>query len=188
MPKNRVVLILLACLLVALAIVVFAPFVVSNGLRIWLHWQAHREQLKIELGKISAPFLRPVSIERVRVTSEKGAATQVDLTAEHATLHLHLARMLGGRDDGIHAISIQNVRAEIRRDFAETRTAGFNWGALQSLLPTNFDVAHLDLRVENGPTIVFLRNAAISGSQIEAGRFSAGEFAITSPMLRQTFW
>src|SRR5438132_9258558 len=154
MPKNRVVLILLASLLVALAIIVFAPFVVSNGLRFWLHWQAHREQLKIELGKISAPFLRPVSIERVRVTSEKGAVTQVELTAERATLHLHLARMLRGRDDGVHAISIQNVRAEIRRDFTETRSAGFNWGALQSLLPTNFDVAHVDLRCENGPTVL----------------------------------
>ena len=115
MPKNRVVLILLASLLVALAIIVFAPFVVSNGLRVWLHWQAHRQQLRIELGKIAAPFLRPVSVERVRVTSEKGAATQVEVTAERAILHLHLTRMLGGREDGIHALSIQNVRAEIRR-------------------------------------------------------------------------
>src|SRR5207302_783466 len=67
------------------------------------------------------------------------------------------------------------------------RPAHFNWTALQTLLPVNFDIAHFDLRVENGPTVVFLRNAAISGNQIEAGHFSAGEFAITSPLLRQTF-
>src|SRR2546430_9753273 len=63
----------------------------------------------------------------------------------------------------------------------------FNWTALQSLLPANFDIAHLDFRVENGPTVILLRNAAISGSQIEAGRFSAGELTITSPLFRQTF-
>src|SRR5207244_10323840 len=63
----------------------------------------------------------------------------------------------------------------------------FNWTALQSLLPANFDIAHLDSRVENGPTVILLRNASLSGNQIEAGRFSAGELTITSPLFRQTF-
>src|SRR5260370_27508245 len=65
--------------------------------------------------------------------------------------------------------------------------ASFTWTALQMLLPANVDIGHLDLRVENGPTVVLLRNPSISGNQIEAGRLSAGEFAITSPLLRQTF-
>jgi hypothetical protein len=186
MPKNRLILISLTLVAVALGAIVFAPLVVSNGLRLWLHWQAHRQKLTIEIGKISSPFLRPVSIERIRVTGEKGAATGIELNAERAILHLRLAGIFAGRDS-IHGLSIQSVRLEIRRDFAETRPAGFNWGALQSLLPANFDISHLDLRVENGPTVVFLRNAAISGNQIEAGRFSAGEITITSPWLRQTF-
>src|SRR5207237_7570342 len=67
------------------------------------------------------------------------------------------------------------------------KAARFNWRALEKLLPVNFGIGHLDLRVENGATIVLLRDAAISGNQIEAGRFTAGEFAITSPLLRQTF-
>jgi hypothetical protein len=67
------------------------------------------------------------------------------------------------------------------------RIGHFNWSALQSILPTNFAVAHLDLRIENGSTILLLRNAAISGNQIESGRFSAAEFSITSPILRQSF-
>jgi hypothetical protein len=187
MPKNRLVLISLVVVLVAVATIVFAPFFVSNGLRLWLHWQAHRQQLQIELGKISAPFLRPISIERVRVTSEKGSATGIELTAEHTVIHLRLANVIAGRSDAIHGLSIQNARAEIRRDFGKTRTTSFNWRALQSLLPANFDISHLDLRVENGPTVILLRNAVISGNQIEAGGFSAGEFRITSPLLRQSF-
>ena len=75
MPKNRLLLISLALLMVALGAIVFAPFIVSNGLRLWLHWQANRQHLKIEIGKITAPFLRPVSIERIRGTSEKGTAS-----------------------------------------------------------------------------------------------------------------
>src|SRR6266480_1554854 len=182
MPKNRLLLVSLTILMVALGTVVFAPFVVSNGLRLWLHWQAHRQHLKIEVAKIAAPFLRPVSIERIRVTSEKGAATQIELTAEHTILHFSLA------GHGVRMLSIQTARAEVRPDYsASVKPARFNWTALQAMLPANFDIGHLDLRVENGPTVVLLRNAAISGNQIEAGRFSAGEFTITSPMFRQTF-
>src|SRR5437588_2368411 len=188
MPKNRLLLISLAILMWALGTVVFAPFVVSNGLRLWLHWQAHRQQLKIELGKISAPLLRPVSIVRIRGTSKPGAATQIELNAEQTILHPSLAKILTGRGDGVRALSIQRARAEIRRDYPQSvKPARFNWTALQAMLPANFDIGHLDLRVENGPTVVLLRNAAISGNQIEAGRFSAGEFAITSPMFRQSF-
>src|SRR5438270_5459131 len=184
MPKNRLLLISLATLIVLLGTIVFAPFVVSNGLRLWLHWQAHRQQLKIEIGKITAPFLRPVSIERIRVTSEKGAAPQIEFIAEHTILRFSLV----GRGDGVRTLSIQTARAQVRRDYSESaRTARFNWTALQALLPANFDIAHLDLRVENGPTVILLRNAAISGNQIEAGRFSAGELTITSPLFRQTF-
>src|ERR1700719_2613541 len=188
MPKNRLLLISGTTLIVVLGTIVFAPFVVSNGIRFWLHWQAHRQQLKIELGKIAAPLLRPISIERIRVTSEKGAAPQIELNAERAILHLSLAKILAGRGDGVRTLSIQTARAQIRRDYSESaRPARFNWTALQSLLPANFNIAHLDLRVENGPTVVLLRNAAISGNQIEAGRFSAGELTITSPLFRQTF-
>ncbi|HVI81595.1 MAG TPA: hypothetical protein VM717_02535 [Chthoniobacterales bacterium] len=189
MRKNRLLLMMsFAALMVALGTVVFAPFVASNGLRIWLHWQAHRQQLKIELGKTSAPLLRPVSIERIHVTSEPGSATRIDFTGEQAQFHLRLIRIVSGKGDGIRTLSINTARVEIRRDYSESaRPARFNWGALQSLLPANFDIAHLDLRVENGPTVVVLHNGAISGNQIESGRLTAGEFTIASPLLRQTF-
>src|SRR5437763_15773300 len=119
MRKNRLLLISLAVLIVALGTVVFAPFVVSNGLRLWLGWQAHRQQLKIEFGKISAPFLRPVLIERIRVTNVPGAPTQIDLNADHIVLGFRLAKMVSGRGDGIRASPIKTARAENRRHYVD---------------------------------------------------------------------
>jgi hypothetical protein len=187
MPRKRLLLIAFV-VLAALAGFALSPIIIASALRGWLHWQAHRQHLKIELGKIDAPFLRPVSIKRIRITNKAGVSTQIELIAEHAIVRLNLARIVAAKADGVHGLSIQNARAEIRRDFAGgKRPLDFNWRALQALLPANFDITHLDLRVENGPTVVLLRNAAISGNQIEAGRFSAGEFSITSPLFRQTF-
>ncbi|HET9801068.1 MAG TPA: hypothetical protein VFP82_05220, partial [Chthoniobacterales bacterium] len=144
--------------------------------------------MKIEYGKISAPLLRPVSVDHIRVSSEPGSGTKIDLNGEQAVFHLNLAKILAGRGAGIRALSIKNARAEVRRDYSEgAQSTPFNWSALQTLLPTNFEIAHLDLRVENGPTVVVFRNGAISGNQIESGRFNAGEFTITSPLFRQSF-
>src|SRR5258708_33000114 len=146
MRKNRLILISLATVMVALGTIVFAPFVVSNGLRIWLHWQAHRQELKIDIGKISAPFLRPVSVERIRVTSKPGSATQIELNAEQTILRFSLFTVLNWPGDGVRALSIKTARAEIRRDYSESvRPGRFNWAALQSILPASFDIARLDL-------------------------------------------
>lgn len=187
MPRKRLLLIAFV-VLAALAGLALSPVIIASALRGWLHWQAHRQHLKLELGKIDAPFLRPVSIERIRITNAAGVSTQIELNVEHAILRLDLARIVAAKANGVHGLSILNAHAEIRRDFAGgKRPLDFNWRALQALLPANFDIAHLDLRVENGPTVVLLRNAAISGNQIESGRFSAGEFSITSPLFRQTF-
>lgn len=188
MRNNRLLLISLALLLVAIGMIVFAPFVVSNGLRIWLRWQAHHQHLKIEYGKVFAPLLRPVSVDRIRVSSEPGSATKIDLNGEQAIFHLNLVKILSGRGAGIRTLSIKNARVEIRRDYSESaQPAPFNWSALQSVLPLNFEIARLDLRVENGPTVIVLHNGAISGNQMESGRFNAGEFTITSPLFRQSF-
>ena len=187
MPRKRLLLIAIIVLAV-LAGIALTPTLITGALRGWLYWQARRQHLKLELGKIDAPFLRPVSIERVRITNEPEVATQIELNAEHATLRLKLAKIIAGKFDGIHGLSIQNARLDVHRDFAGAkRPLVFNWRGLQALLPSNFDIARLELRVENGPSVVLLRNAAISGNQIESGRFSADEFAISSPLFRQTF-
>ncbi|HXY60377.1 MAG TPA: hypothetical protein VEH26_02095 [Chthoniobacterales bacterium] len=187
---SRTRLLLLAFVLMAvLAGIALSPVLIASSLRGWLHWQAHRQHLKIELGKINARFLRPVLIERIRITNEAGESTQIELVAEHVVLRLNLARLIAAKTNGVRWLTVENTHAEIRRDFSGSKRPldDFNWRALQLLLPANFDITHLDVRVENGPSVVLLRNASISGNQIESGRFSAGEFAITSPLFRQTF-
>jgi len=152
MPKNRLLLISLAALIVALGTIVFAPFVVSNGVRLWLRWQTHRQQLKIELGKVAAPFLRPVSIERIRVTSQTGAATQIELNAEGAVLHLSLAKILAGRGDGVRTLSIQAARAEIRRDYSEkARAMPFDWTAPPSFCSGTLRFPEIKLKPDVSP-------------------------------------
>ena len=187
MPRNRLLLIAVL-VLAALAGIALSPALVTGALRSWLYWQARRQHLKLELGKMDAPLLRPISIERLRITNEAAVATQIELTAEHATLRLKLAKIIGGKFDGVHGLLIENARLEIRRDFTGGKQPlNFNWRALQALLPANFTINRLDLRVENGPSVVLLRNASVSGNQIESGRFSADEVSVTSPLFRQTF-
>jgi hypothetical protein len=187
MPRKRLLLIAFVAL-AALAGIALSPVLVAGATRAWLLWQARRQHLRIEFGKLSAPLLRPVSIERVRIRNEADVTTRIDLVAEHAVLRLNLAKIVTGKANGIHGLSIQNARAEVRRDFSGgKRPLDFNWRALEALLPANFELGRLDLRVENGPTVILLRNASISGNQIESGRFSADDFAITSPLFRQTF-
>jgi hypothetical protein len=55
------------------------------------------------------------------------------------------------------------------------------------LLPENLSIAKLETRVETGPSLVLLRNASLSLSETEPGRFTAAELMITSPWVRQTF-
>ena len=187
MSRKRLLLIAFV-MLAALAGIALSPVVVASATRGWLMWQAHRQHLKIELANLNAPLLHPVSIGRLHITNDPGVSTKIDLTAENVTLRLSVARIIRGKSDSVRGLLIQSARAEVRRDFSGPKQpVDFNWRALQALLPSNFQVSQLNLRVENGPSVVMLRNAAISGNQIESGRFSADEFTIVSPLFRQTF-
>ncbi len=118
-----------------------------------------------------------------------GSKLDADLNVDRATVDLNLAKILtGARGPGVRSLSVETVRAEMHRTFSGQATASrVDWSAWQKLLPQNFNFHRLDLRIENGSTIVLLRNASLSGSEIEAGRFSAGELTIGSPWFRQTF-
>jgi len=48
-------------------------------------------------------------------------------------------------------------------------------------------VSGSEVRIENGPTLVLLRNGFLSWNQTEAGRFSAAVVMIASPWFHQTF-
>jgi len=190
MPFGRKLLVasLLAALL-GLSVFWIAPLGVAGGVHAWLWWQARRQGLKMEIGKIDAPLLRPVVIERLRLSSANNAPCRIDLKTGRTIVHLQLARILTGASGrAIRSLAIEELRLETHcHASGETEKSKLAWPAIRKLLPQSFTIAKLDLRIENGSTNVLLRDASLSASPVEAGRFDAGDLTISSPLFRQTF-
>jgi len=175
--------------LAALLATWFTPFAVSNGLRLWVWWKARQEGLIVKIDKIDAPFLRPVVLHGLHITSASGNAFRIDLTATQTSLDLNLTRMLL-RDRGhvLRSLSIQQLHGDLRRSHPTGRAiTQRGWATLHRLLPQSLSVISSDLRVEDGPTVILLRNCFLSASEIEAGRFNTAEIMVASPWFRQTF-
>jgi hypothetical protein len=189
MRKKRLLVFGSVLLLVALVAALFAPVTLSAGLRVWFWWEGRKQGLHVELGKIDTPFLRPIVIHHLRITDRPGAPFHIEIDAEHAVLGLNMARILTGvRGRAIRSLAVEKLQVQISRNFeGKSGQLHLAWATLQRLLPSNFSVAGLNLRLEDGSTLLLLRNASISGSEIEAGHFSAAEFTIASLLLHQTF-
>ncbi len=187
--KNRLFLFSLLLLLAALLVIAFAPFAVANGLRLWVWWKSRQEGLAVSIDKIDAPFLQPVVIRSLHMKSVRADALHIDLTATQAQLDLNFSRiLLRRRGHAVRNLSIEDLHGEIRRENPNIRgITKSGWGTLQRLLPQKCSLRSSEMRVQDGPTLILLRNGIFSASEIEAGRFSAGELMIASPWLRQTF-
>ena len=187
--KNRIFLIILVIVIVALAAVLLAPIAVSNGVRLWLSWFARQEGFVATIDRVDAPFLRPIVVGQIRLKSVRDDAFRVDVTLIDARVVLNLKHILlhlSGRD--IRSISVREFRAELHRTNPNLRTLSERgWATLHRLLPETVNIAKLETRVENGPSLILLRNASLSASETEPGRFNAAELMITSPWVRQTF-
>src|SRR5215468_5945813 len=187
--KNRIFLIIPVIVIVALAAVLLAPIAVSNGVRLWVWWFARQEGFVATIDRVDAPFLRPIVIGQIRLRSIRDDAFRVDVTLIDARVVLNLKHILlhlGGRD--IRSISIRELRAELHRTNPNLRTLSERgWATLHRLLPETVNIAKLETRVEDGPSLILLRNASLSASETEPGRFNAAELMITSPWVRQTF-
>ena len=187
--KNRIFLIILVIVFVALAAVLLAPTAVSNGVRLWVWWFARQEGFVATIDKIEAPFLRPIMIRQLHLKSLREDAVRVNVTVIDARVVLNLKHILlhlSGRD--IRSISVREFHAELHRTNPNVRALSERgWATLHRLLPETLSIAKLDTRVENGPSLILLRNASLSASETEPGRFTAAELMITSPWVRQTF-
>src|SRR5439155_859094 len=96
--------------------------------------------------------------------------------------------LLRRRGPAVRNLSIEDLREEIHRENPNVRgITKSGWRTLQRLLPQKGSVHSSEMRVQDGPTLILLRNGTFFTSEIEAGRFSAGEVMIASPWLRQTF-
>ncbi len=187
--KTRFLFASLLILLTVLLGIWLTPFAVSNGVRFWLWRKARQEGLVVKFDKIDAPFLRPVVISGLRVTSTRENAFSIDLTATEASVDLNLKRiLLHARGRTVHNLSIGQLHGELSRKNPSGRALSQRaWTTLHNLLPENVSVGSSNLRFEDGPTVILLRSAILSASETEAGRFSADEIMIASPWFRQTF-
>ncbi len=187
--KNRFFLVSLLILLAVPFAIWVAPFTVSKGVRLWIWWKARHEGLIVSIDKIEAPFLRPVTIRGLQVKSAPDNAFLIDLTVTQVSLNLNLKRiLLGMRGRAIRDLSIQELRGELRRRNPAGRAiTPSGWTTLHRLLPQSLSIARSDIRLEDGPTMILLRNGSLSASETEARRFSAAEVMIASPLFRQTF-
>ncbi|HKP04166.1 MAG TPA: hypothetical protein VJU77_12505 [Chthoniobacterales bacterium] len=190
MRSGKLLIIFGASLFVAGVLAVcFSPLLVAAGLRLWASRVARQGGLRIELGQIEAPFLGPVIIHDVHVTRDSTAVFQVNAATPRLEVDLNLAAMIGASDNRmLRALRSETITIDIRRTpRSSTTSQRVAWPLLQDLLADNFKLSGVQLHLENGDTTIDLRDGALSGSELEAGAFSAREVAIESPWLRKTF-
>jgi hypothetical protein len=187
--KNRFRLVSLFLLLAVLLSVWFTPFAVAHGVRWWIWWRARQESFSVNIDKIDAPFLRPVVIRQLRLRNARDDALRVDLTLTDVMFDLNFKHiLLHRRGRAIRNLSIRQLHGELRRTNPTVRAiTRRGWATLHRMLPENLTVGDSEVRIENGPTLVLLRNGFLSANQTEAGRFSAAEVMIASPWFHQTF-
>src|SRR5216117_607942 len=109
--RNRLSLATLLILLVVLLTIVFTPFAVSNGIRLWIWWAARQEGFVASIDKVDASFLRPVVIRQLHLKSVRDNAFRVDLTATDASVGLNFKHVLLHMRGRI----IRDLRVELHR-------------------------------------------------------------------------
>src|SRR5205085_9877073 len=110
MRARRLLIISAAVFLVgALLVVCFAPLIVAGSLRMWAQRAVQREGLRLEIGKIEAPFLRPVIIRNVRVRTDPGQPIQIDCTVSRLELGLNLAGIFTGTNRPVRYLRVDGV-------------------------------------------------------------------------------
>jgi len=116
LSKNRILLIILVIVGMALAAVLLAPIAVSNGIRLWIGWFARQEGFVATIDGVDAPFLRPVAIHQIHLKSVRDDAVRIYVTLLDARVVLNLKHIflhLSGRD--IRSISVRELHAELHR-------------------------------------------------------------------------
>lgn len=188
LTKKRLLRFGLVLVLTGVVIFALTPLLVANGLRAWLKWKARQQKLTCDIEKIEAPLLRPVVIHGFHVVSGADAAFRMDVRVKRAVVELNLrSLLLRMRDRAIRTLTIEETQAEFHRQHSGNTITDSGWDSLQKLLPENLALQDCNIRVEDGPTVVLLRDLDLRAGQIEAGPFSVAEVRIDSPLFRQSF-
>jgi hypothetical protein len=186
-PKRSLILIGAGLLVTALLLVIFAPLIMANGLRLWADRVARREGLHLQLDSIEAPLLRPMVLRNLHVETGPGTPFHINCVASRLELGLSLSGIFTGSRRPLRSLSIEGLTLDIRRNppttEASKRTA---WSLLENLQADGFNFSSVNLHVENGSTTVDLRDGALTGSELETGTFTAHEITIASPWFHKT--
>src|SRR5438046_7187437 len=162
--KNRIFLIILVIVIVALTAVLLAPIAVSNGVPLMAWWFARQEGFVATIDRVDAPFLRPVVIRQIHLKSIRDDAVRVDVTVLDARVVLNLKHVflhLSGRD--IRNISVREFHAELHRTHSNLQALSERgWATLHRLLPETLSIAKLETRFESGPSLILLRKSSQS--------------------------
>ncbi len=187
MRARRPLLIFLACL-VAVGATLFAAgsLITASLVKLSITRAARQQGLTVTFGSIDAPLFRPVVVRNVRIGS--GTATGTNLDISRATLHLRL-RALVDRSRGrwLRNLSITGLRGVIASRAATPTSSGSHWPFLEQIVADNFEVSSPALILRAGSTTIDIRDAAISGNEIEPGTFRVAHLSINSPFFIKTF-
>src|SRR4051812_17007483 len=134
--RNRLWISGVVALVTAVVLVVFAPFLISKGIRTWLWWKTHGTNVTVKVDAIEAPFLHPIMLRGVRVQTSPAAAVQVNASAARVVFGLNLKSiLLRTRGRTLTNLSVHGVHVEVRRSKTGTEFSEDGWNTIQRLLP-----------------------------------------------------
>src|ERR1700704_207663 len=110
MRRRRPLILIAAALFAGAAlVVVLAPLIVANGVRLWAERVARREGFQLQLEGIEAPLLRPVIVRNLRVESGPAAPFLFKCAASRLELDLSLSGIFTGARRPLHALKIEGL-------------------------------------------------------------------------------
>ncbi|MEO6871608.1 MAG: hypothetical protein ABI233_05245 [Chthoniobacterales bacterium] len=185
--RKRLLVLVLILAVASLVTALLAPFAVARGIGVWLWWAARHENVRVDFAKIDAPFLRPVTIERLRIAPAHENGRPVSLQAERVTLDLNFRGWLfTKRARFLHSIAVERLKGSVRQGAAHGGEK-LDWRNLARLLPNEFRITEGDFDVVTAATSFVFRGVNLTASDIASGGFFARQVSVTSPILRQSF-
>lgn len=188
LPRPRIAIPFALFLAIAL-LIVLAPLFVATGVRSWLWYSARQAGLTVEITSIDAPLLRPVVLHHVRLRSSAATGRELNIEIDRAQFGLDLRAILS-RSESRHVrdLVIEDARLFMRQTTTPGKTMSEpKLARINRLFADTFRISHLDVRIENGSTIVDAHNVSLSASEVEAGSLFIGDLAVASPLLSKRF-
>lgn len=174
----------------AALLLAFMPLLVSGGVRAWLWWLAREEGLALEVAHIDAPLFRPVVLHQLRFRSQANASAAAEIQVEKAELGLNLAALFGRSEARqIRELSIEGARVAIRKRTAAPpkESSPANWRPFEHFFADSFRVAHLEVRIEEGDTIIEAHDVSLTANETETGTISVRDLTVASPLVSKRF-